>query len=347
MRRIAFTLVELLCVIAIIGILIALLLPAIQAARESARRTECANHLKQIGLAHIQYEGLRRQYANNVLPSPLSGNSFGTKQPSGLGMLAAYDLLWSAAILPQIGEAALFQTWCKATGYQSGSYPPTPLAASTTIYNLCATPVAVFYCPTRRAPLAYPYFDDVYGISVYDVKDTKVDYALNGGATNSVEDQRAAKPGIFDNGPGGIAVAKSPRVHSKEISDGLSKTYLAAEKAMYASRYNGEDAGDWGNIFTGMPQGSPQFCGRWAFRVPKRDPYSPATASEDNPTSYAAIGNRVKGDIPTNFGSAHPSTWNAVFCDGSVHALSYNISLATHQALASRAGGDSPDSKEY
>jgi Protein of unknown function (DUF1559) len=47
------------------------------------------------------------------------------------------------------------------------------------------------------------------------------------------------------------------------------------------------------------------------------------------------------------FGSAHPSTWNAVFCDGSVHQISYNIDLATHQALSTRAAGDSPDQKEY
>ena len=49
----------------------------------------------------------------------------------------------------------------------------------------------------------------------------------------------------------------------------------------------------------------------------------------------------------TRFGSAHPYTWSAVFCDGSVHSISYNISLATHQALATRANGDSPDPKEY
>ena len=65
-HRGGFTLVELLCVIAIIGILIWLLLPAIQAVRESARRTECANHLKQIGLAHISYESHHRKYANII-----------------------------------------------------------------------------------------------------------------------------------------------------------------------------------------------------------------------------------------------------------------------------------------
>ena len=344
MRRRAFTLVELLCVIAIIGILIALLLPAIQAAREAARLSQCANNLKQIGLAHIQYENVRQKYGNNTLGSPLSGNSFGT----GPNTPGVYDLLWTAAILPHIGETALFNTWAKATGYQSGSYPaigPTS-SESTQIYNLCATAVPVFYCPTRRAPVAYPAFNIFTGVLMYDVMVGKTDYALNGGVAKSAQDVGpVAKPGIFDNGPACSNCGKSPRVRSKDVVDGLTKTYLVGEKAMYASRYSGDDVGDWGNIFTGIDD--PQFSGRWAFRVPKRDPYAPANASEDNPTPYSPIGNRVFGDIPTNFGSAHPSTWNAVFCDGSVHALSYNMSLSTHQALATRAAGDSPDEKEY
>ena len=105
-----------------------------------------------------------------------------------------------------------------------------------------------------------------------------------------------------------------------------------------------EDAGDWGNIFTGSPYGV-QFGGRWAFRVPKRDPTARPMPAKIIPLRIHQF--RVFGDIPSNFGSAHPSTWNAVFCDGSVHSLSYNIDLATHQAFVNPAAGDSPDEKQY
>ena len=106
MRR-AFTLVELLVVIAIIGILIALLLPAIQAARESARRTECANHLKQIGLAAFAYENIHRKYPSAGFVDLGTGGNLATNldttndsdRPS-----------WLVAILPYLDEKASFES---------------------------------------------------------------------------------------------------------------------------------------------------------------------------------------------------------------------------------------------
>ena len=89
--RRGFTLIELLVVIAIIAVLIALLLPAVQAAREAARRIQCTNNLKQIGLAMHNY-----QSANNSLPPGIKGSIWGT---------------WLVFILPYVEQGPLFNSW--------------------------------------------------------------------------------------------------------------------------------------------------------------------------------------------------------------------------------------------
>ncbi len=145
LRRSGFTLVELLVVIAIIGVLVGLLLPAVQAAREAARRMQCSNNLKQIGLALHNYES-----AYKVLP-------FG-KGASYLG--APIYARWSqhAMILPYIEQSALYNTidfrFPPDTPGMGGVIPFMPAYTNSTGVNAASsrTPVPGFFCPSDVSP---------------------------------------------------------------------------------------------------------------------------------------------------------------------------------------------------
>ena len=127
-RRRGFTLIELLVVIAIIAVLVALLLPAVQQAREAARRTQCKNNLKQIGLA---LHGYHDTHDRLPISQGMALNS------SGVNFL---QRTWGRSILPFIEQAPLYSKWDWTRGHASG-----------TNRSLTATPIAIFKCPSSPA----------------------------------------------------------------------------------------------------------------------------------------------------------------------------------------------------
>ncbi len=149
-RKNGFTLIELLVVIAIIAILVALLLPAVQQAREAARRIQCKNNLKQIGLAFHNYHDVYKMFpdggndARGTTPGTFAGNS--CNDCCNANSRAHWN--WMYQILPQIEQSNLFNEPDDNVIYRTG--------------------VATFNCPSRRAP-------GVYGSSA------KADYAGNAG----------------------------------------------------------------------------------------------------------------------------------------------------------------------
>jgi prepilin-type N-terminal cleavage/methylation domain-containing protein/prepilin-type processing-associated H-X9-DG protein len=293
-RRGGFTLVELLVVIGIIGILVALLIPAIQYARESARRTTCVNNLKQVALASISHESARRYYATRT------NASFG-------------EGTWITSILPYMEESALYERWRSMVT----STKPT-LATVTDAFH--ATPIASLYCPSRRPAGAYPTSLAPRLLSQHS------DYAINGGTTTGPDELLWTKPGVWEPSAPGLPTWSGrifKQIRYKDIKDGLSKTYLVAEKSVDAAQYtSGLDRGDDDSVYQCLHTN----CVRFAMRVPARD----AVESEAGLHHY-------------NFGSAHASSFNAAYCDGSVHSVSYEISVTTHAAMASRAAGDKVD----
>ncbi len=311
-HRRGFTLVELLVVIAIIGVLVALLLPAVQAARESARRMQCQNQLKQFGLAfhnhadtfsHLPTGGWGWSYVGD----PDEG--FAEKQPGG----------WTYNILPYIEQKALREIGAGQIG----------ALKQTDLKRLVEQPVKLFNCPSRRPAVLYPVPIQPANAAQGVFQGAKTDYSVNAG--DQLADQRDAgsptPPAIGQFDYTGICYIRS-KVRLAEIGDGTANTVMVGEKHLAVQNYRtGTDGADNENLYVGFDNDH--------FR-------------SMNNTKTGAVGNirfPPRADSRTadlrTFGSAHPSAFNALLCDGSVRPISYNINETTYMRLGHRNDGQS------
>ena len=212
-RSKGFTLVELLVVLAIIAVLIALLLPAVQYSREAARRRSCANNLKQIGTAILHHEATHTFFPTGGWGGDWVGDpdaGFAEKQPGG----------WHFNILPYLEESNLREI---------GSRTDSATKRSTRT-ELLQSPIAVFYCPSRRADKLYPYTGPVPLRNADPPPSVaKSDYAVN----SEISPPRQV-------------------VSEGDLSDSLSKTALAGEKSLHSNHYeDGTDDGDRLTMYVG------------------------------------------------------------------------------------------------
>jgi len=200
-RRSAFTLVELLVVIAIIGVLVAMLLPAIQAARESARRSQCSNNLKQMGLAVQMYHDARGQYSMGRDSSNQKGVS------------------WAFRLLPYLEHDNIHK-----------SLKVTERVDSDKNAMAMRTPVDVFYCPTRRSPDADRDFDNNDQPSLVEDAAAGGDYAGNAGIEHRYG--TSAQVTAKDVDPGTVIgpIFTFSKVTARQVTDGLSKTLAIGER---------------------------------------------------------------------------------------------------------------------
>ncbi|MCO8121052.1 DUF1559 domain-containing protein [Stieleria sp. TO1_6] len=228
--RCGFTLVELLVVIAIIGILVGLTLPAVQAAREAARRMQCSNHLKQIGLALHNYESAFRVWpAQSTGPGP--GAQFCARRGS-----------WFTAILPFYEQDGLFQSFDPSKHWHD---PENEAAVMTEVPVLrCPsvpdrpgfewTVLVDYPSPTATSPTYVPR-DFYYGATT--------DYANVGGIGTQLNASLPRSSQIAD--PRNCGILKTTAVKLADVLDGLSNTILLVESAGRPQLYqNGRLVGD-------------------------------------------------------------------------------------------------------
>ncbi len=297
-----FTLIELLVVIAIIAILIALLLPAVQQAREAARRSQCKNNLKQIGLALHNYHDSSRSF-------PPGGVT-----PGGCCGTQSY-ITWAISILPQLDQSPLFKQYSSNLVNENSANQP-----------VVTQFLPAYICPSDidtdklQKPASGPGSGLTYAPGSYRAVSgmTNTDSWYDNSNTNSAV--LAGRGVLHHVGTNGASVEKM-----KDILDGSSNTIIVGE---YHTISTPNRRTFWAYTYTSFNQST--VCPACGSRTLLPD-YTQCTNIGGTGGSNAC---------KRGWGSVHTGIIHYLLADGSVRAISTNINLNTLGALASMHGGE-------
>ena len=304
-QRRGFTLLELLVVISILSVLMALILPAVQSAREAARRTECRNNLRQLGLAAAQHESSHGFFPSNgwgYLWIGEPGRGMGPRQPGG----------WVWNLLPYLERNDLWLSGADETG----------AARRAALARVQETSLKVLVCTTRRRvglsrcnPVLVPMNADFTPhVATTDYAANEGDFITDtdGGPPGLVQGDDSAYPWKDTSKATGVCFLRS-EIRVQMIRDGMGHTYLFGEKYVsHSGDASGFDPGNDQSAYSGVDLD----LNRWTIDPPLQD--------------AAAVEKR-------RFGSAHVGACHFAFCDGSVKAISYQIDREVHRRLGTRS----------
>jgi prepilin-type N-terminal cleavage/methylation domain-containing protein/prepilin-type processing-associated H-X9-DG protein len=337
-RSRAFTLIELLVVIAIIAVLIALLLPAVQSAREAARRTQCTNNLKQIGLGIANYESSTGAIVSGYLSvtGPLRSSGVPGFNPDPESGDNGPGWGWLAMLLPQIEQAPLYAA--------INVDLPTWVVENRTITLVT---VNVFNCPSANNPTPTCTMVGANGspLPVANTEFARANYQYNQGWNDSgipaSVSQEDAVRGC--NGP----IFRNSRITYAGVTDGLSNTVFAGEKTPYLA-----DASWVGTIpgYRHFAYNAFASAGTGGLGV-NYDYPSSILSTHSGPSLYESPvvihpPNSPLGHTDEMY-SLHPGGSNVLMGDGSVRFIKASINLLAWQALCSRSNGEVISADSY
>jgi prepilin-type N-terminal cleavage/methylation domain-containing protein/prepilin-type processing-associated H-X9-DG protein len=347
--RRGMTLIELLVVMAILAVLVGLLLPAVQHAREAANLTACGNHLKQLGLALHSYHD-----ANGSFPAGLTSSGFNICDAEASGF---------THLLPHLEQDSIYRAY----------HFDVPWYA-TDNYEAVGLPAALLFCPSNRtqgwlvlAPIAAQWSTPLPPLAA------SCDFAFCRGANGGLHRDWTRVPqqvrGVFNIRPPDVT---RPGLRLSDISDGASTTIAMGEAAGGSSNYAVRDLADptqtvidpiaaqpmlleqsWGAA--GVGDSSHPWYGS-VFAVTAQygldpDPRDePMNRSPGTPTVYSADprGDGQSGrDFISGFRSLHTGGCNFLFCDGSVRFVASSIDPAVYRSLSTYAGGETISNTDY